>query len=164
MHNAIGWWWEINFMARISWRKLGIDRIISQNIEKNPLVAANAAKIWENAYRQALRRARKAGVQNINISRELFVSSFYKTESGLFTFSEGTTFAEVNRIQIADKYKEDVQKELIKARFAGMADAYPKVNEILDDYLSGNISYDEFRDKIKEFRETDEDYLKSGSR
>lgn len=146
-------------MARISWRKLGIDRIISQNIEKNPLVAANAAKIWENAYRQALRRARKAGVQDINISRELFVSSFYKTESGLFRFSEGTTFAEVNRIQIQDKYAEDAQKELIKARFAGMADAFPKVNEILDDYLSGNISYEDFRDKIKEFRETDAEYL-----
>ena len=146
-------------MARISWRKLGIDRIISQNIEKNPLVAANAAKIWENAYRQALRRVRKAGVQDINISRELFVSSFYKTESGLFRFSEGTTFAEVNRIQIQDKYAEDAQKELIKARFAGMADAYPKVNEILDDYISGDISYEEFRDKIKEFRETDAEYL-----
>lgn len=146
-------------MARISWRKLGIDRIISQNIEQNPLIAANAGKIWENAYRQALRRARKAGVQNINISRELFISSFYKTESGLFTFSEGTTFAEVNRIQIADKYKEDAQKELIKARFAGMADAYPKVNDILDDYLEGNISYEDFRDKIKEFRETDAEYL-----
>ena len=146
-------------MARISWRKLGIDRIISQNIEQNPLIAANAAKIWENAYRQALRRSRKAGVQNINISRELFVSSFYKTESGLFTFSEGTTFAEVNRIQIADKYKEDAQKELIKARFAGMADAYPKVNDILDNYLEGDISYEDFRDKIKEFRETDAEYL-----
>ena len=151
-------------MARISWRKLGIDRIISQNIEKHPMIAANAEKIWENAYRQALRRARKAGVQNINISRELFVSSFYKTESGLFRFSEGTTFAEVNRIQIADKYAEDAQKELIKARFAGMADAYPKVNGILDDYVSGNISYEEFRDKIKEFRETDAEYLtRSGS-
>lgn len=146
-------------MARISWRKLGIDRIISQNIEQNPLVAANAAKIWENAYRQALRRARKAGVQDINISRELFVSSFYKTESGLFRFSEGTTFAEVNRIQIQDKYAEDAQKELIKARFAGMAEAYSKVNEILDDYVSGNISYEEFRDKIKVFRETDAEYL-----
>lgn len=146
-------------MARISWRKLGIDRIISQNIEQNPLVAANAAKIWENAYRQALRRARKAGVQNINISRELFVSSFYKTESGLFRFSEGTTFAEVNRIQIADKYAKDAQKELIKARFDGMAAAYDKVNDILDDYVSGNISYEEFRDKIKEFRETDAEYL-----
>ena len=146
-------------MARISWRKLGIDRIISQNIEQNPLIAANAGKIWENAYRQALRRARKAGIKDINISRELFVSSFYKTESGLFRFSEGTTFAEVNRIQIADKYAEDAQKELIKARFAGMAAAYPKVNDILDDYLSGNISYEEFRDKIKEFRETDAEYL-----
>lgn len=151
-------------MARISWRKLGIDRIISQNIEQNPLIAANASKIWENAYRQALRRARKAGVQNINISRELFISSFYKTESGLFTFSEGTAFAEVNRIQIADKYKEDAQKELIKARFAGMADAYPKVNDILDDYLEGDISYEEFRDNIDEFRETDAEYLiRSGS-
>lgn len=149
---------------RVSWRKLGIDRIISQNIEQNPLIAANAGKIWENAYRQALRRARKAGIKDINISRELFVSSFYKTESALFEFSEGTSFAEVNRIQIADKFKEDTQKEFIKARFAGMAESYPKVNEILDGYLEGNISYDEFRDKIDEFRETDAEYLiRSGS-
>ena len=151
-------------MARISWRKLGIDRIISQNIEQNPLIAENAEKIWENAYRQALRRARKAGIKDINISRELFVSSFYKTESALFEFSEGTSFAEVNRIQIADKFKEDTQKEFIKARFAGMAESYSKVNELLDGYLDGDISYEEFRDKIDEFRETDAEYLiRSGS-
>lgn len=149
---------------RVSWRKLGIDRIISQNIEQNPLIAANAGKIWENAYRQALRRARKAGIKDINISRELFVSSFYKTESALFEFSEGTSFAEVNRIQIADKFKEDTQKEFIKARFAGMAESYAKVNEFLDGYLDGDISYEEFRDKIDEFRETDAEYLiRSGS-
>ena len=149
---------------RVSWRKLGIDRIISQNIEQNPLIAANAGKIWENAYRQALRRARKAGIKDINISRELFVSSFYKTESALFEFSEGTSFAEVNRIQIADKFKEDTQKEFIKARFAGMAETYDKVNDILDGYLEGDISYEEFRDKIDEFRETDAEYLiRSGS-
>lgn len=149
---------------RVSWRKLGIDRIISQNIEQNPLIAANAGKIWENAYRQALRRARKAGIKDINISRELFVSSFYKTESALFEFSEGTSFAEVNRIQIADKFKEDTQREFIKARFAGMAQTYDKVNDILDGYLEGDISYEEFRDKIDEFRETDAEYLiRSGS-
>lgn len=149
---------------RVSWRKLGIDRIISQNIEQNPLIAANAGKIWENAYRQALRRARKAGIKDINISRELFVSSFYKTESALFEFSEGTSFAEVNRIQIADKFKEDTQKEFIKARFSGMAESYLKVNELLDGYLDGDISYEEFRDKIDEFRETDAEYLiRSGS-
>lgn len=149
---------------RVSWRKLGIDRIISQNIEQNPLIAANAGKIWENAYRQALRRARKAGIKDINISRELFVSSFYKTESALFEFSEGTSFAEVNRIQIADKFKEDTQKEFIKARFSGMAESYAKVNELLDGYLDGDISYEEFRDKIDEFRETDAEYLiRSGS-
>ena len=149
---------------RVSWRKLGIDRIISQNIEQNPLIAANAGKIWENAYRQALRRARKAGIKDINISRELFVSSFYNTESALFEFSEGTSFAEVNRIQIADKFKEDAQKEFIKARFAGMAESYDKVNDILDGYLDGDISYEEFRDKIDEFRETDAEYLiRSGS-
>lgn len=149
---------------RVSWRKLGIDRIISQNIEQNPLIAANAGKIWENAYRQALRRARKAGIKDINISRELFVSSFYKIENALFEFSEGTSFAEVNRIQIADKFKEDTQKEFIKARFAGMAQTYDKVNDILDGYLEGDISYEEFRDKIDEFRETDAEYLiRSGS-
>ena len=149
---------------RVSWRKLGIDSIISLNIEQNPLIAANAGKIWENAYRQALRRARKAGIKDINISRELFVSSFYKTESALFEFSEGTSFAEVNRIQIADKFKDDTQKEFIKARFSGMAETYPKVNEILDGYLEGDISYEEFRDKIDEFRETDAEYLiRSGS-
>ena len=45
-----------------------------------------------------------------------------------------------------------------------MSDAYPKVNYILDDYVEGNISYEEFRDKIKVFRETDAEYLiRSGS-
>ena len=46
-----------------------------------------------------------------------------------------------------------------------MADAYDKVNDILDDYVDGNISYEEFRDKIEEFRETDAEYLiRAGSK
>ena len=45
-----------------------------------------------------------------------------------------------------------------------MAESYTKVNEILDGYLEGDISYEEFRDKIDEFRETDAEYLiRSGS-
>lgn len=45
-----------------------------------------------------------------------------------------------------------------------MAQTYDKVNDILDGYLEGDISYEEFRDKIDEFRETDAEYLiRSGS-
>lgn len=150
-------------MKRISWRKLGIDRIISQNTN-NPLIVANASKIWENAYRQALRRVRKAGVQNINISRELFISSFYRTENALFKFEDGTEFGVTNRIQINDKFREDTQREFIRSRFKGMAETYQEVDELVNSYANGDISYEEFRDKIEEFRETDEDYLKSGSR
>lgn len=150
-------------MKRISWRKLGIERIISQNTN-NPLIVANASKIWENAYRQALRRVRKAGVQDINISRELFISSFYRTENPLFKFEDGTEFNVTNRIQINDKFREDTQKEFIRSRFKGMAETYQEVDELVNSYADGDISYEEFRDKIEEFRETDEDYLKSGSR
>lgn len=150
-------------MKRISWRKLGIERIISQNTN-NPLIVANAPKIWENAYRQALRRVRKAGVQDINISRELFISSFYRTENALFKFEDGTEFGVTNRIQINDKFREDTQREFIRSRFKGMAETYQKVDELVNSYADGDISYEEFRDKIEEFRETDEDYLKSGSR
>lgn len=150
-------------MKRISWRKLGIERIISQNTN-NPLIVANAPKIWENAYRQALRRVRKAGVQDINISRELFISSFYRTENALFKFEDGTEFGVTNRIQINDKFREDTQREFIRSRFKGMAETYQEVDELVNSYADGDISYEEFRDKIEEFRETDEDYLKSGSR
>lgn len=150
-------------MARISWRKLGIERIISQNTD-NPLITANASKIWENAYRQALRRVRKAGVQDINISRELFISSFYRTENALFQFENGSTFDVSNKIQINDKFREDTQKEFIRARFKGMAETYQEVNELVNFYADGDISYEEFREGIEQFRETDEDYLKSGSR
>lgn len=150
-------------MKRISWRKLGIERIISQNTN-NPLIVANASKIWENAYRQALRRVRKAGVQDINISRELFISSFYRTENALFKFEDGTEFGVTNRIQINDKFREDTQREFIRSRFKGMAETYQEVDELVNSYADGDISYEEFRDKIEEFRETDEDYLKSGSR
>ena len=150
-------------MKRISWRKLGIERIISQNTN-NPLIVANASKIWENAYRQALRRVRKAGVQDINISRELFISSFYRTENALFKFEDGTEFGVTNRIQINDKFREDTQREFIRSRFKGMAETYQEVDELVNSYADGDITYEEFRDKIEEFRETDEDYLKSGSR
>lgn len=150
-------------MKRISWRKLGTERIISQNTN-NPLIVANASKIWENAYRQALRRARKAGVQDINITRELFISSFYRTENALFKFEDGTEFGVTNRIQINDKFREDTQREFIRSRFKGMAETYQEVNELVNSYADGDISYEEFRDKIEEFRETAEDYLKSGSR
>lgn len=150
-------------MKRISWRKHGIERIISQNTN-NPLIVANAPKIWENAYRQALRRVRKAGVQDINISRELFISSFYRTENALFKFEDGTEFGVTNRIQINDKFREDTQREFIRSRFKGMAETYQQVDELVNSYANGDISYEEFRDKIEEFRETDEDYLKSGSR
>lgn len=150
-------------MKRISWRKLGVERLISQNTD-NPVIVANAEKIWENAYRQALRRVRKAGVKDINISRELFISSFYRTDTALFKFDKGTSFDVTNRIQINDKFREDTQKEFIKARFKGMSESYEEVNEIVNAYIDDTISYEEFREKIDEFRETDEDYLKSGSR
>ena len=75
-------------MARTNWKKLGIEELqYRYGFERNI-----AEHYWENAYRQALRRARKAGVtKNFNVSREVYASAFYQG-SQLFNISFANIF------------------------------------------------------------------------
>ena len=145
-------------MARTNWKQLGIEELqYRYGFDRNV-----AEHYWENAYRQALRRARKAGVtKNFNVSREVYASSFYQG-SQLFNIS----FADISpSVNIADEFSQatDLEKAFIEKRFENMAIKYKDVRKILNSYKRGKISYQSFREQIKKFRDTNAEYQKSGS-
>lgn len=145
-------------MAKISWRKLGIEELQARyGYEQNI-----AEHIWENAYRKALRRARKSGVtSNFNVSREVYASAFYRG-SQLFNIKMSDI---TPTVKIADEFTnvDDLEKAFTEKRFENMAKKYKKVNKYLQQYKRGKISYDTFRNKIQKFRDTNREYQKSGS-
>lgn len=145
-------------MARTNWKKLGIEELqYRYGFERNI-----AEHYWENAYRQALRRARKAGVtKNFNVSREVYASSFYQG-SQLFSINFTSLSPSVN---IASEFSSvvNLEKAFTEKRFENMAKKYKEVDKLLQRYKKGKISYATFRDKIKQFRDTNREYQKAGS-
>ena len=145
-------------MARANWKKLGIEELqyrygFARNI---------AEHYWENAYRQALRRARKSGVtKNFNVSREVYASAFYQG-SQLFNISFANVSPSVN---IASEFNgvDNLERAFTEKRFENMAKKYKEVDKLLQRYKKGKISYATFRDKIKQFRDTNREYQKAGS-
>ena len=109
-----------------------------------------------------MRRARKAGVtKNFNVSREVYASSFYQG-SQLFNIS----FADISpSVKIASEFTnvDDLEKAFTEKRFENMAKKYKEVDKLLQRYKKGKISYATFRDKIKQFRDTNREYQKAGS-
>ena len=145
-------------MARTNWKKLGIEELqYRYGYERNI-----AEHYWENAYRQALRRARKSGVtKNFNVSQEVYASAFYQG-SQLFNISFANVSPSVN---IASEFNgvDNLEKAFTEKRFENMAKKYKEVDKLLQRYKKGKISYTTFRDKIKQFRDTNREYQKAGS-
>ena len=121
-----------------------------------------AEHFWENAYRKALRRARKEGVStDVNIAREVYSSTFYRGTQ-LFDIK----FDDISpSVKIAEDFSQatDLDKAFIEKRFENMAIKYKDVRKILYSYKRGKISYQSFREQIKKFRDTNAEYQKSGS-
>lgn len=145
-------------MARTNWKKLGIEELqYRYGYERNI-----AEHYWENAYRKALHRARKAGVtKNFNVSREVYASTFYQG-SQLFNIS----FADISpSVNIASEFSnvDDLEKAFTEKRFENMAKKYKEVDKLLQRYKKGKISYVTFLEKIKYFRDTNREYQKAGS-
>ena len=145
-------------MARTNWKKLGIEELqYRYGFERNI-----AEHYWENAYRQALRRARKAGVtQNFNVSREVYASACYQG-SQMFNISFANVSPSVN---IASEFNgvDNLERAFTEKRFENMAKKYKEVDKLLQRYKKGKISYATFRDKIKQFRDTNREYQQAGS-
>ena len=145
-------------MARTNWKKLGIEELqYRYGFERNI-----AEHYWENAYRPALRRARKSGVtKNFDVSREVYASAFNQG-SQLFNISFASISPSVN---IASEFSnvENLEKAFTEKRFENMAKKYKEVDKLLQRYKKGKISYATFRDKIKQFRDTNREYQKAGS-
>lgn len=124
-----GWWEQTLIYGKEKLEKLGIEELqYRYGFERNI-----AEHYWENAYRQALRRARKAGVtKNFNVSREVYASSFYQG-SQLFDISFANISPSVN---IASEFSrvDDLEKAFTEKRFENMAKKYKEVNKLLERY------------------------------
>lgn len=146
------------FYMRKNWKKLGIEELqYRYGMEQNV-----AEHMWENAYRKALRQARKEGVtKDINLSREVYASTFYRG-SQMFNIK----FDDISPdVKVAAEFTnvDDLQKAFTERRFEHMAQKYKDVNKWLNQYKRGRISYQAFRDKVKKFRDTNQEYQKAGS-
>lgn len=144
-------------MKKQNWKKLGIEQL-----QVRFGYSAELANIlWERSYRKALRRARGEGVgTDFNISRETYSSLFYRG-SQLFEIDIDDISPQV---QIAEEFQgQDLEKAFTTKRFEHMAEKYSEVNDYLQQYKAGQISYKEFRSKIKTFRDTNSEYQKAGS-
>lgn len=145
-------------MAKQNWRKLGIEELQARyGYDRNM-----AEKQWENAYRKALRRARKAGVgTDFNVAREVYSSTFYRG-SQLFEIKFNDFSPNVS---IAEEYAnvDDLEKAFTERRFKNMATKYKDVNKWLNQYKRGRISYQTFRERVKKFRDSNLEYQRAGS-
>ena len=121
-------------MASTNWKKLGIEELqYRYGFERNI-----AEHYWENAYRQALRRARKAGVTtNFNVSREVYASAFYQG-SQLFNISFANVSPSVN---IASEFSsvDNLEKAFTEKRLENMAKKYKEDDKLLQRYKKGKI-------------------------
>ncbi|MBO7693995.1 MAG: hypothetical protein J6T10_15355 [Methanobrevibacter sp.] len=144
-------------MKKQNWRKLGIEELQVRYGYSPEL----ANILWERAYRKALRKARIEGVgTDFNISREVYASTFYNG-SQLFEIDVQEISPLVN---IAEQFKgQDIEKAFTEARFGNMAKKYGEVQDYLEQYKSGQISYKQFRAKVKMFRDSNIEYQKAGS-
>lgn len=136
---------------RKNWRKLGIERLTEMGY-------TNADKIFENTYRKVLHRMRKAGSSNLNIQRETYFSMFARgTQVANVEIGARTSSVELSDII---NQAEDVDTAFVSSRIGKLAETYDEVNQMLLAYKSKAMTYEELKQKIKQFKETNEGYLK----
>lgn len=126
-------------------------------------MSENIAEImWRRAYRKALRLMRKyASTKDLNVTFELYAS----------IFNRGTQLFNINfeditpKVDIAPEFQnvENLEKAFVLKRFEHMGQKYSQVAKWLDMYRRGKMSYEQLKDKIKKFKDTNREYLKSGS-
>lgn len=154
----MGGWWELIFMKRVNWKKEGITELqYRYGFDRNM-----AELQWERAYHKALRQVRKgADTKELNVAREVYSSAFYR----------GTQLFDINfddltpSVKVADAFAQtdNIEKAFIEQRFGNMAKKYSEVDKLVKRYKSGKMSYDTFKEKIKQFKDTNREYQKSGS-
>lgn len=145
-------------MKKVSWKKLGIEELqYRYGFDKNM-----AELQWNRAYRKALRQVRKgADTKELNVARELYSSSFYRgTQLFDVKFNDFTP-----NVSVAEEFTrtDNLEKAFIEERFKNMATKYSDVAKLLDRYKKGKISYNTFKERIREFKDTNREYQKSGS-
>jgi hypothetical protein len=144
--------------VRQNWKRMAIEEL-----QARYGMSENMAEImWRRAYKKALRLMRKnATTKDLNVTFELYAS----------IFNRGVQLFKINfddltpKVEIAKEFQnvENLEKAFILKRFEHMAQKYSQVAKWLDMYRRGKMSYEQLKDKIKKFKDTNREYLKSGS-
>lgn len=141
---------------KISWRKRAIESIVEQGIDR-----ANAERIFSSVYQQARRKVRKeTSDKNINLTFETYNALIGRADSLIdVTLSD-------DKIKVTTQLRyrgEDLEQAYINARFDAMASSYEEVEELLDAYNAGELSYRDFIEEIQEFKKTNPKYWRGRS-
>lgn len=159
-HEAVGGWWEHFIIMRIrhNWKRMAIEEL-----QARYGMSENMAEItWRRAYNKSLRLMRKnASSKDLNVTFELYASIFNR---GVQIFN--INFDEITpKVEIAKDFQntDNLEKAFILKRFGHMSQKYSQVAKWLETYRRGKMSYDQLKEKIKKFKDTNREYLKSGS-
>lgn len=141
---------------KISWRKRAIESIVEQGIDR-----ANAERIFSSVYQQARRKVRKeTSDKNINLTFETYNALIGRADSLIdVTLSD-------DKIKVTTQLRyrgEDLEQAYLNARFDAMASSYEEVAELLDAYNASELSYRDFIEAIREFKETNPKYWRGRS-
>lgn len=117
----------------------------------------NAKRVYRVVYQQLYRQLRKETGRK---------SSFNVRHAAYQAINTGN-IADVklsnDAINVKTKLNytgQDIEKNLIADRFRGFANSYEEVNVLLQQYLSGKISFKEFNKKISHFKKTNIHYIR----
>lgn len=136
---------------RANWRELAIKSLMN-NYGYDPLTAS---KIYNRAVKRITTMTDEWNAEFQAYASLVYDNNFIKFDIK----SNRLYFRKTNE----DVTTERFQKAETLNRLSNMASKYLEVNNILQDYLNGDISLQELNNKIEFFRRTNAEYLKEGS-
>lgn len=148
---------------------LTVDTILNRGFQNKPY--SNEAEIrreFNRIYRKIQQQTKSIGIKTSStkaerkqgIQRDINISA----ETYRYMTNQTSAFSDV---ALDDEGKANIDltlQEYVKSRFANMASKYSQINEYLDWYLDGEITYQEFMELVKDFRQENKDYLKENYR
>lgn len=145
------------------------NKIIEKIMRELGVSIAEAERIAENTYRKVLHKLRKEGFTDINITRETYFSMM---EGGVKVVNVHVQKGKKSgTVDLTDVGKSaDPEKAINLKRLENFIEKYGKhnfihngdimtLNDLIDLYKSGAITYDELKKAIGEFKATNPTYL-----
>lgn len=126
------------------------------NLMRRGYDSYTASKIYERAYK------RVGSLVSKDYNREFETFMSISSDKNFIQFD-----IKGNKLFIKDTGEDAKPETFAKAmtlnRVSNLAAKYLEVNDIVEDYIRGNISLNELNQKIKEFKKSNAEYQKEGS-